>query len=129
VTVCCAIFAIKFYVMLKRFFVLLLLSSVFAFQAKTNENDKTSETKKTTTEIKGKVVDIHNGEPLAGVLVSIAGTNMKTYTDFDGTFSLETVIQDKVVLTSQFISYKMCSKAISATEFNAEQIELALESL
>ena len=39
-----------------------------------------------------EVFDKSTNEELAGVVVAVEGTDMKTYTDMDGNFSIEGVI-------------------------------------
>ena len=55
--------------------------------------------------ISGEVHDYSTGESLAGVAVSIEGTNVKTYTDLDGNFEFENVMPGNYNLIFSFISY------------------------
>jgi hypothetical protein len=41
--------------------------------------------------VSGKVVDLNSGETLAGVAVSIEGTDTKVYTDLDGNFTIKDI--------------------------------------
>jgi 5-hydroxyisourate hydrolase-like protein (transthyretin family) len=56
--------------------------------------------------ITGKVLDIKTGEPLAGVSLSIEGTNIKVYTDLDGLFSVDGITPGNYNLVLSLISYK-----------------------
>lgn len=56
--------------------------------------------------ITGKVVDIKTGELLVGVAVSVVGTNLKVYTDLDGTFTINTIEPGNYNLILSLISYK-----------------------
>ena len=56
--------------------------------------------------ISGKVVDIKTGEPLAGVAVSVEGTDVKTYSDLDGTFNINSIDPGNYNLILSLISYK-----------------------
>lgn len=56
--------------------------------------------------ITGKVLDIKTGESLAGVAVSIEGTNLRVYTDLDGTFTINSVEPGNYNLILSLISYK-----------------------
>ena len=56
--------------------------------------------------LKGKVVDINSGEFLTGVEVTIEGTTIKAYTDFDGNFEIKDVKPGTYNLIASYISYK-----------------------
>ncbi|MCU0371577.1 MAG: carboxypeptidase-like regulatory domain-containing protein [Bacteroidales bacterium] len=56
--------------------------------------------------VSGKVVDLKSGETLAGVAVSIEGTETKVYTDLDGNFVIENVQPGTYNLVLSMISYK-----------------------
>ena len=53
----------------------------------------------------GTVIDFNSGEALAGVEVKIDGTDIKTYTDFDGNFEIADVKPGKYNLIASYISY------------------------
>lgn len=59
-----------------------------------------------TTAITGTVIDNNSGETLAGVLVTVEGTEMQAYTDLDGQFSIEGMTPGKYNLILSLISYK-----------------------
>lgn len=80
--------------------VMILNTSVFA------SGDNTPVTPSAKASITGKVVDIKTGEPLAGVAVSIEGTNVKAYSDLDGTFSINGIDPGNYNLILSLISYK-----------------------
>ncbi len=56
--------------------------------------------------LSGKVIDFNSGEALTGVEVSIEGTGIVTYTDFDGNFEIKDVVPGTYNLIASFISYK-----------------------
>jgi hypothetical protein len=56
--------------------------------------------------ISGKVLDIKTGESLAGVAVTLEGTNIKVYTDLDGSFSVDGISPGNYNLVLSLISYK-----------------------
>jgi hypothetical protein len=60
----------------------------------------------TTCSVTGKVVDLNSGETLAGVVVSIEGTDTKVYTDLDGNFKIDQVKPGTYNLVLSMISYK-----------------------
>ncbi len=56
--------------------------------------------------VSGKVVDLNSGETLAGVAVSIEGTETRVYTDLDGNFKIEDIKPGTYNLVLSMISYK-----------------------
>lgn len=56
--------------------------------------------------VSGTVVDNFSGETLAGVAVSIEGTDLKVYTDLDGKFEINDLKPGKYNLVLSMISYK-----------------------
>ena len=69
------------------------------------------------TKIEGKVADKTTGENLAGVLIVIPGTTIKTYTDLDGNFKINGLVPGNYNVSALFISYKTSS--IQSVEVNA----------
>ncbi len=59
-----------------------------------------------TVTLKGKVVDINSGESLTGVEVTLEGTTLKAYTDFDGNFEIKDVKPGNYNVIASYISYK-----------------------
>jgi hypothetical protein len=59
-----------------------------------------------TVTLKGQVVDFNSGESLTGVEVTIEGTDVKAYTDFDGNFEIKDVKPGSYNLVASYISYK-----------------------
>ena len=56
--------------------------------------------------ISGKVIDNKTGESLAGVAVSVEGTDMKAYTNLDGIFIINNLDPGNYNLILSLISYK-----------------------
>ena len=56
--------------------------------------------------ITGKVVDIKTGESLAGVAISVEGTDVKVYTDLDGRFTINSIDPGYYNLILSLISNK-----------------------
>jgi hypothetical protein len=80
--------------------VLILSNNVFA------TGDEAVIAANTKASISGKVLDIKTGESLAGVSISIEGTNIKVYTDLDGSFSVDGITPGNYNLVLSLISYK-----------------------
>ena len=72
-------------------------------------------------EIKGKVLDASNGEPLPGVSVVVKGTTTGTATDFNGEFSL--IVSKGQILVCSFVGY--INQEIEVQE--TENVEVLLQ--
>lgn len=79
--------------------VLILSNHVFA-------SGEVPESANAKASISGKVVDNKTGESLAGVAISVEGTELKAYTDLDGTFTLKSIEPGNYNLILSLISYK-----------------------
>jgi hypothetical protein len=79
-------------------------------------------------EIKGQVNDLTTGETLAGVVVTLEGTDQTTYTDLDGNFKFNGMLPGKYNLVFSYISYdKSLVENVSLTESEIESIEVNLQ--
>ena len=58
-----------------------------------------------TISVNGSVSDFVSGENLTGVVIKIEGTNLKTYSDFDGNFTFENLKPGTYNIIASFISY------------------------
>lgn len=67
-----------------------------------------------TTVLTGSVTDINSGESLVGVEVKIEGTDLKTYTDFDGKFTFSNVKPGECKLVASYISYQASAETVTA---------------
>ena len=80
--------------------------------------------------ISGKVLDIKTGEPLAGVALSIEGTNIKVYTDLDGLFSVDGITPGNYNLVLSLISYKSSLvENIKLNPSSKNNIDIKLDAL
>jgi len=85
------------------------LSLILVMAVAANEKDKNKATDSDNTAtvvLSGTVTDSGSGELLAGVEVKIEGTGVKTYTDFDGKFSIGNMKPGEYKLIANYISYK-----------------------
>lgn len=83
--------------------------SLMASESKKELNEKNAPAELapvTLNSISGKVIDITTGEALAGVTVSIEGTDKVAFTDFDGNFRFSDVSQASAKISASFISYE-----------------------
>ncbi|HBZ67539.1 MAG TPA: hypothetical protein DEO70_11945 [Bacteroidales bacterium] len=77
--------------------------------------------------ITGKVYDLSTGEVLAGAEVIIEGTEVKTYSDLDGNFTITALQPGKYNIICSLISYnKSLVEDINTTEA-ANSCKIALE--
>lgn len=110
---------------------LLLVSSVSAFAT---EDKKESVETATAAEaatfsmntITGRVIDNTSGEALAGVTVTIEGTDMVAFTDFDGNFKFTDVNLRSAKISASFISYEKSQLSIFP---NTNEVVLTMKSV
>lgn len=81
------------------------IGMAFAGNKKNKDSNTPSETA-TTVSITGNVVDLITGESLTGVEISIEGTEIKTYSDFDGKFTFNNLKPGEYDIIASYISYK-----------------------
>jgi len=104
------------------FIVLLVFISLNSFKG---EKDGQSKTQLLSASIEGVVVDELSGETLAGVEVSIEGTNLKTYTDFDGNFTFGNISVGEYSICAKLVSYKeVHGKKINSSNENILKLEM-----
>lgn len=95
---------------MKKLFLILQLMLASSLIFAVNENGNKKESKAVPAEagvmvISGKVTDQMTGEALTGVKVTIDGTDVKVYTDFDGNFRIEKMLPGEYNLTATYVSY------------------------
>jgi uncharacterized surface anchored protein len=111
--------------MKKIIFSLLTIVMVIAVSAKENETkNPASVDNAATVVLAGTIADATSGESLAGVEVKIEGTDLKTYTDFDGNFKFDGVKPGEYKVVTSYISYKPATQVLS---LNAKQTELKIK--
>ena len=80
--------------------------------------------------ISGTITDRLSGEELAGVCVKIAGTELKTYTDFDGNYHFKEIKEGDYQLEIDFISYqKIKTPAIKVNGNESHQLNFKIKQL
>lgn len=89
-------------------FIVALVLSVNIYAADKNSKEKRTENSSAVT-FSGIVSDEKTGELLAGVEVRIAGTDQKTYSDFDGKFTFSNVKPGSYNLVASYVSYNKAS--------------------
>jgi len=106
-------------------FTLLICTFLFAGLTAAEKGNEANNTYHTN--ISGNVVDIHNGQSLAGVKVTLEGTGKCTYTNFDGEFTFDQVPAGKYKVVSHYISYK--PQVVEVKPDHSGALHISLESL
>lgn len=97
------------------FLAIVLVFAVSLVNAKEKES-KTNDTENNATLVlSGTVADENSGEALVGVEVKVEGTDLKTYTDFDGNFTFNNVKPGEYKLVTSYISYQKNSETLNIT--------------
>lgn len=116
---------------MKKTIITLVFAALIGFAYADNDGATSGETTAapvTMVSLSGSVADLTSGECLAGVEVSIEGTDIKTYTDFDGNFEFTEVLPGKYNLIASFISYKKSLVENFKTECSDNKVEIKLEA-
>lgn len=80
--------------------------------------------------ITGVILDKTTGESLTGVEVRVEGTDLKTYTDFDGKFVFENVKAGEYKVLANYISYgNNETKPIKVNNNELHALNLQMETL
>ncbi len=100
-------------------------SSAFAEKIET-KTEVAAETKATELSLSGNIIDEVSGEALVGVEVKVEGTEVKTYTDFDGHFVIDKVKAGQCKLVTNYTSYNKKEKTLNVdAKSNPVKIELS----
>jgi hypothetical protein len=111
-----------------------IFAILVAFAANTASAEKTDSKTETKTDSKlettmlslsGNIIDEVSGEALVGVEVKVDGTDMKTYTDFDGHFVIDKLKAGPCKLVTNYTSYNKKEKTLKVdSKSNQVKIEL-----
>jgi len=108
--------------------VLVLVASVSVFAEKADskaENKTAAKNEMALTVVTGNIIDEITGEALVGVEVTVEGSDSKTYTDFDGHFTLKDVKAGECKLIANYTSYSKTEKTVELkSKKNQVKIEL-----
>uniref|UniRef100_UPI003216898B carboxypeptidase-like regulatory domain-containing protein n=1 Tax=uncultured Draconibacterium sp. TaxID=1573823 RepID=UPI003216898B len=105
----------------------LLILSVVAVNAKESDTKTKTVDSEAVVMLSGSIADELSGESLVGVEVKIEGTDLKTYTDFDGNFSFKNVKPGEYKLVANYISYEKKSEVLKI-ETNENDIKIELQT-
>ena len=67
------------------------------------------------------------GEALVGVEIKLEGTDLKTYSDFDGNFSFDNVKQGEYKVIANYISYEKKTETLKISP-NENELKIKLHS-
>jgi len=93
---------------MKKIFLSILFVALLGFVYAGNEGEAAGNTPvaaSLTISLSGTVIDFESGEALTGVEVKLEGTDIKTYTDFDGNFEFDGVKPGNYNIIASYISY------------------------
>lgn len=106
--------------------ILLFLTCYAAVAGNKETKNNTAASNTATTMIAGTITDVFSGESLVGVEVKIEGTELKTYTDFDGNFTFNNVKPGEYKITTSYISYQPVSKTLASGK-NENKVKMELK--
>jgi len=114
--------------MKKLLFALVLALVVVSVNAKEKENKSATNADNTAVAVvAGSISDMKSGESLVGVEVRLEGTDLKTYTDFDGNFTFKNVKPGEYKVVANYISYKTTTETLQAGK-NTKDVKIKLQS-
>ncbi|MEZ5083542.1 MAG: carboxypeptidase-like regulatory domain-containing protein [Bacteroidales bacterium] len=93
---------------MKKVFLSIIFVALLGFVYADNEGNSVKTPENTPVEmvsLTGSVIDFQSGEALTGVEVSIEGTEIKAYTDFDGNFKIDNMKPGNYNIIASYISY------------------------
>ncbi|MDA3929027.1 MAG: carboxypeptidase-like regulatory domain-containing protein [Prolixibacteraceae bacterium] len=110
--------------------ILVALSTSASFSKSNNAKAETPEKASNidTIELSGFVTDKISNEALVGVEVKIEGTELKTYTDFDGKFSFKNMLPGEYNIVSSYISYEKVVTELDNLSKNNNELTIKLET-
>jgi hypothetical protein len=108
--------------------VLVLVASVSVFAEKADskaENKRAAKSEAAMTIVSGNIIDVVTGEALVGVEVTVEGSDLKAYSDFDGHFTIKDVKAGECKLVANYTSYNKTEKTVELkSKKNQVKIEL-----
>ena len=114
--------------MRKLIFGLILALAVVSVNAKERDEKSAADSDNTASVVlSGTISDMNSGESLVGVEVKIEGTDLKTYTDFDGNFTFKNVKPGEYKVVANYISYKPVTQKLNAGK-NEKDVKIKLQS-
>jgi hypothetical protein len=82
-----------------------------------------------TVTLKGKLFDNEfNKEPLAFVSISVKGTDIRTNSELDGSYSIENLKPGEYVLVYSFIGYENQEQIIHTKDFEDRDLNVVMKA-
>jgi hypothetical protein len=107
---------------------LVAFATTSAFSGAVVSKTKTeTKTDATMLSLSGNVIDEVSGEALVGVEVKIEGSDVKTYTDFDGHFVIDNLKAGQCKLVASYTSYNKNEKSFTVNS-KANQVKIELQA-
>ncbi len=99
-------------------------TSAFAEKSETKTETKSESA---ILSLSGNVIDEVSGEALVGVEVKVDGSDIKTYTDFDGHFVINNMKAGDCKLVASYTSYNKNEKSFQINS-KANQVKIELQA-
>ena len=109
--------------------IIVIAISTFTFAGNNGENSETPKNPVIPTQtitLTGQVLDVNSGEALTGVEVTIEGSDIKAYTDFDGNYKLENVEPGTYNIIASFISYNKSLVENYEADIDSNEVDIKL---
>lgn len=113
---------------MKNIFLSIVFVALFGFTYADNEGNTSGTPESAPVEmvsLSGTVLDFKSGESLTGVEITVEGTDIKVYTDFDGNFEIDNVKPGNYNIIASYISYE--KSLIENFEANTSNIEVDIK--
>ena len=102
--------------------ILSLIAALSLFVSTTSANNNEEKAPKKTYTVTGKVMDVN--ESLTGVKVILDGKETSVYTDLDGNFTLNNVVEGEHMVSLSFVTYNNKEIIFNPEKSNDLVIEL-----
>jgi S-adenosylmethionine hydrolase len=109
--------------------ILAVLVAFIATSAFAKKTESKTETKAeiAVVSLSGNVIDEVSGEALVGVEVKVDGSDIKTYTDFDGHFVINNLKAGDCKLVASYTSYSKNEKTFKV-DSKSNQVKIELQA-
>lgn len=113
--------------MKKLIFSMLVVCLSIAVFAEKTDSKSAAKAENAVISLSGNVIDQVSGEALVGVEVKIEGSEVKTYTDFDGHFVFSNLNSGDYTLVANYTSYNKSEKAFKINS-NNNNVKIELQA-